>query len=338
VASAGAALMIGVALVAMFAVIGASISASTTGTLDTEFTGDLIVSSGSGFSPQVATRVAAVPGVDTAVGVGTGQARVDGTSRTVTVADPVALARAFTVPAGGLAVSQAVAEEHGWHTGSRIAVTFADGRTETLPVGALYRPVTPLGDYIVPADVWSAHNPRQLVDAVYVVTTPGADTHAVRAAVTSIARGYGGLTVKDRATFVADTAAGANTLLNVVYVMLALAVVIAVLGIANTLALAVAERYREIGLLRAVGAGRAQVRRIIRGEALLTAALGTVSGTVLGVFFGWALSDSGGEVFAVPWVRIALIVLIGVLAGLVAGSRPARRAARLDPLVAIASE
>ncbi|GIH16775.1 ABC transporter permease [Rugosimonospora africana] len=351
VASAGAALMVGVALVAMFAVIGASISASTTGTLGAMFTGDLVVSGGgsaygnSGFSPQVATRVAAVPGVGTAAGVGTGQARIAGTAQTVTVADPVALARAFTIAAGAgrLAVSRTVAEEHGWHTGSRVDVTFVDGRTETLPIGALYRPTAPLSDYIVPADVWSAHNPRQLVSAVYVVTTPGADTGAVRAAVTSIAGEYGGLAVAGRAKFVDDTVAGASTLLNVVYVMLALAVVIAILGIANTLALAVAERYREIGLLRAVGAGRAQVRRIIQWEALLTAALGTVSGTVLGVFFGWALSSTtsnsgGGEVFAVPWVRIALIVLIGALAGLVAGSRPARRAARLDPLVAIASE
>ena len=128
--------------------------------------------------------------------------------------------------------------------------------------------------------------------------------------------------------------------------MLLLAIVIAVVGIANTLSLSVHERTRELGLLRAVGRTRPQTRGMVRGEAVVVSLFGTVGGVGLGVFLGWALVASltgeGGEAgfteFAVPTGTLAVVLALGVLAGVLAAVRPARRAARLDVLEAIATE
>jgi putative ABC transport system permease protein len=129
-------------------------------------------------------------------------------------------------------------------------------------------------------------------------------------------------------------------LLGIVYVLLVLAILIALMGIANTLALSVHERRRELGLLRAVGQTRRQVRAMLRGEAFLVAAFGTLGGIGLGVFLGWALVGAAGVETArltVPVGQLAVVLVAGAVAGLLAGIRPARRAARLDVLAAIAS-
>jgi putative ABC transport system permease protein len=124
--------------------------------------------------------------------------------------------------------------------------------------------------------------------------------------------------------------------------MLALAIIIASMGIANTLSLSVHERTRELGLLRAVGGTRGQVRSMVRWESVIVAVFGTLSGLILGTFLGWGLVRSlGGETlaaFSIPVVRLGLILAVGALVGLTAGLRPARRAARLDVLLAIATE
>jgi putative ABC transport system permease protein len=131
-------------------------------------------------------------------------------------------------------------------------------------------------------------------------------------------------------------------MLGLIYVMLGLAIVIALMGIANALSLAIHERTRELGLLRAVGTTRRQVRSMIRWESVLVAVLGAVGGVAVGVFLGWALvqaADSAGIVqsFAVPTGQLAVVVAVGALAGALAAIRPARRAARLDVLDAIAT-
>jgi putative ABC transport system permease protein len=223
-----------------------------------------------------------------------------------------------------------------------VPVTFADGKTVRMSVGTVYRPISTLGDYVLPEEVWTAHNPNPLVDQVFVALRPGADRVAVTDAVAGIARHYGGLTVRDRAGYLDDTASAVGTILNIVYLMLALAIVIALLGIGNTLGLAVHERTREIGLLRAVGASRRQVRAALRWEAVLTAVLGTGSGAGLGLFLGWALAtaisaaEQTGQV-VIPWPRVAVVLVAGGLAGLLAGTRPARRAGRHGPLDGLAA-
>ena len=133
-----------------------------------------------------------------------------------------------------------------------------------------------------------------------------------------------------------------NSFLAVIFGMLALAIVIALMGISNTLQLSVYERTRELGLLRAVGTTRAQVRAMVRWEAMIIALFGTIGGVVLGTICGWALvttgSDSGFAKFALPLFSLIILLVLGALAGVLAGIRPARRAARLDVLQAIATE
>jgi putative ABC transport system permease protein len=134
-------------------------------------------------------------------------------------------------------------------------------------------------------------------------------------------------------------------LLSIIYALLALAIVIALMGIANTLSLSIHERIRELGLLRAVGQTRGQVRSMVRWESVVVATFGAVGGVGLGVFLGWALVEAAGNtpgsvisVFVLPVARLAIVVAVGAVAGVLAGLRPARRAARLDVLRAIATE
>lgn len=353
-AAAASALTVGVAIVTLFTVFGASLKASTGDNLNQTFTGDLVVSAGggyggSGFSPQVAARIGSLAGVRAAAGTQAGSVLINGASQQVTVAaSPATLGEVFTigaVPPGQLAVSAAAAAAHGWRAGSVVQVTFADGRVLPMTIGTVYPAITALGDYVLPAATWAAHDTQPLDQDVYVALRPGADAPAITAQVASIARKLGAGSVQDRAQYLASASFEVNEILGVVYLMLALAIVIALLGIGNTLALAVHERTREIGLLRAIGASRRQVRATIRWEAVLTALLGTGTGAALGLFLGWGLvATAGGSpkmdigVVAVPWTQIVVILVVGAVAGLLAGARPARRATRLDPLTAIAAE
>jgi putative ABC transport system permease protein len=148
--------------------------------------------------------------------------------------------------------------------------------------------------------------------------------------------------VQTREQYVDDIAGRIDTMLGLVYVMLALAVLIALMGIANTLSLSIYERTRELGLLRAVGETRSQLRSMVRWESVIIAVIGTLGGLVIGVFLGWgfftaAASDSFGT-FAAPAGQLLVVLVVGALAGVLAGIRPSRRAARLDVLAAIATE
>jgi putative ABC transport system permease protein len=131
-----------------------------------------------------------------------------------------------------------------------------------------------------------------------------------------------------------------NGLLNLIYALLGLAIIIAVLGIVNTLALSILERTREIGLLRAVGLGRRQTRAMVRSEAVIVAVFGALLGLVVGIFFGWAMTRAIEELtqFTIPWGRLGIFVALSAVAGVLAALGPARRAARMDVLRAIATE
>jgi putative ABC transport system permease protein len=164
----------------------------------------------------------------------------------------------------------------------------------------------------------------------------------VRAGLEQVTTTLPTITVKDQEAFTEEQRAPVNRLLSLVYALLGLAVLIAVLGIVNTLALSVMERTREVGLLRAVGMTRRQLRAMVRWESVAIALLGAVLGIVLGVVFGVALqsalSDEGLEVLAVPWARLAAFLVLAALVGVLAAVWPARRAARLDVLRAITTE
>lgn len=357
-AATATALMIGVAVVSLFTVFGASLKATMDQTVSKSFAGDVAVSArafgagGAGLSPKLAPAVAELPEVKTAVGLGKGVADVDGGGRALTVTDPARLSGVLdlgrvegslsSLGADGLAVSTDEADKKGWHVGSTTRLAFPDGQKQTFTVRAVYAEKDLAGDYLLTREAWAPHRGQDSDSLVAVSFKPGVPLAEGKRAVERTAAAYGSPEVQTRAEYAASSASGVDMMLTLVYALLALAVVIALLGIANTLTLAVHERTRELGLLRAVGQTRAQLRAMVRWESVLVAAFGTAGGLGLGAFLGWVLvkaSDSAGtSAFALPPLPLTVVALVGLLAGAVAGLRPARRAARLDVLRAIATE
>ncbi|MEU1187534.1 ABC transporter permease [Streptomyces sp. NPDC005859] len=358
-ATAGA-LMIGVAVVSLFTVFGASLKATMDQTVSRSFAGDVAVSTpsfgagGSGLSPKLAPALGELAEVDTAVGLGRGVAEVDGRGRALTVTDPVALRRAFdlgtvqgdlgALGTDGIAITRQEADRRHLTTGDTARLAFTDGDEKTFTVRAVYGRSELAGDYVITRAAWAPHRTQDADTLVAVSFGDGVSPAAGKAAVEKVAAQYGNPEVQTRDEYARSSAGGIDMMLTLVYALLALAVLIALLGIANTLTLAIHERTRELGLLRAVGQTRSQLRTMVRWESVLVAAFGTAGGLALGGFLGWVLvraSDGASDSafgFAVPPARLAVVALMGVAAGALAGLRPARRAARLDVLRAIAAE
>ncbi|MBY8341464.1 ABC transporter permease [Streptomyces sp. KC 17012] len=359
-AATASALMIGVAVVSLFTVFGASLKATMDQTVSRSFAGDVAVSTpsfgagGSGLSPRLAGAIQQVPEVDTAVGLGRGVAKVDGRGRALTVTDPVALERTFDLGkvdgslrhlgTDGIAITRSEADKQHLATGEKARLTFTDGKQESFTVRAVYGRSELAGDYVITRAAWAPHRTQDADSLIAVSFKDGVSTDAGKAAVQKVADHYGNPEVQTRDDYAQSSAGGIDMMLTLVYALLALAVLIALLGIANTLTLAVHERTRELGLLRAVGQTRAQLRAMVRWESVLVAAFGTVGGLGLGAFLGWVLvkaSDGASDsafAFAIPPVQLVIVALVGLAAGALAGLRPARRAARLDVLRAIATE
>ena len=177
---------------------------------------------------------------------------------------------------------------------------------------------------------------------VFVTKDPGASTDAVRSEIERVVKDLPTVTVKDPEGFAAEQKQQVNQFLYLIYGLLGLAVIIAILGVINTLSLSVIERTREVGLLRAVGVTRRQLRTMIRLESVVVAVLGGVLGTLMGVLFGatmvTALKEDGLTELAIPWPLLAGFLLLAAVAGVLAAVVPARRAARLDVLKAIGTE
>jgi putative ABC transport system permease protein len=323
--STASALAVGIAVVTLATVTVTSLKASVRDSVAQSFAGDIAVTPpgfGGGLDPKLAQRISTLPGVKTAVGIGTGSAEVGGDDVTVSIADFGALSSVTEIhPRGDLAVSQKVAGEHGWRVGSPVRVRFLDGSTRALRVGAVYENRRLTGDYLLSRAAWAPHAGQDLDRAVYV-------SGASKAQIAPLA---GDAKVRNRAEYIDAAAGGLNMLLGLVYVMLLLAIAIALMGIANTLALSVHERTRELGLLRAVGATRRQVRAIVRGESVIVAGIGTAAGLLAGFVLAVGLVEVAGiDAFAVPPGSLLAVAIVGVLAGVLAAVRPARRAARLD--------
>ncbi|MBT2508483.1 ABC transporter permease [Streptomyces sp. ISL-98] len=359
-AATATALMIGVAVVSLFTVFGASLKATMDQTVARSFAGDVAISApafgagGSGLSPKLGPAIAELPEVAATVALGQGVADVDGGGRQLTVTDPAALAKGFDLGtvegsldglgAEGLAVSRSEADKKGWRPGSTTELAFTDGRKQTFTVRAVFERSELPGDYVISREAWAPHR-GQDSDTLVAVTFKGGVTDADgTAAVEKTAAAYGDPEVQTRDEYAQSAAGAIDMMLTLIYALLALAVLIALLGIANTLTLAIHERTRELGLLRAVGQTRAQLRAMVRWESVLVAAFGTAGGLALGAFLGWVLvkaSEGAGDTafaFALPLLQLAVVALVGLTAGALAGWRPARRAARLDVLRAIATE
>jgi putative ABC transport system permease protein len=350
------ALMIGVGVVTLFTVFGASLKASLNDTVQRSFGGDLAIRGGNfgvgGLDPGLANAVAEQPEVADAVGLGQGQLRLDGNDTDVTVADPARLEGLLDidVTAGDfaalsdtqIAVAQDKADDKGWQVGDQVSASFIDGSSETFTIGALFDSTGVTGNYVLSRGAWAPHAVQTTDALVLINLADGVSVDAGRAAVEQVVGGFAGADVQDRDEYVASYGAQIDQILALVYIMLALAIVIALMGIANTLSLSIHERRRELGLLRAVGVTRAQVRSMVRWESVIIALFGTIGGLGLGVFLGWALVQAAGDdniaLFSLPSTQLVVVLVVGAIAGIVAALRPARRAARLDVLAAIAAD
>ncbi|MEU4821042.1 FtsX-like permease family protein [Actinomadura sp. NPDC023710] len=348
-AGAATALMIGVGVVTLMTVFLGSLRASLEDGVAGSFKGPIVVDAGTnetgGFATSLVREAAELPQVGDVAGMGTGGMRVNGEPSTVSVADPSSLRRVLDLDvtqgglndAGTFAVSKKAADDNGWRVGTAVGVRFADGASQKLTVGAVYGNTDMTGDYLVPRSVWDAHTRQPLDTRAFVELKPGASVASARQALTALAKPYGAPAVESRDEFVAAQTEEMAGFISVVYGMLILAIVVALLGIANTLSLAVHERTRELGLLRAVGATRPQIRSMVRWESVIVALFGTGGGLGLGVFLGWGLGAALGNPFAPPAAQVAVIAGVGAVAGALAAIRPARRAARLAILSAIAA-
>ena len=316
----------------------------------------MIIGEGAGgLSTDLAAAVAELPEVAAASPRGGGPARIDGESTLVPTFDPATSESVenLEVRQGSLrdlrpdqvAVSADYAEQHGLAVGDPVTVDYPDGVTERPTVGAIYA-----GDNLseggggirLPRDAYLPHTSRPADVNMLIALADGVPVAEGEAAVQRVADRFGAPDVQTNQEFTESIAGEINLYLTVVYMLLILAIVIAVMGIANTLSLSIHERTRELGLLRAVGQTRRQTRTMVRGEALTVGLFGTVGGLGLGLFLGWALvsalASEGFGAFAVPKLSLAVVLALGALAGVVAAVRPAHRAARMDVLSAIATE
>ena len=349
------ALMVGVALVSMITIIAGSAKASIHEALDTSLRADIVLATDrmgfGGFSSELAQRISLLPEVFQTTGVRFGPAQVGGGTQLITGANPRALESMIELEVvdgdlahlsdTGIAIADAAADDNGWSVGSLVPLTFARSGLDELRVEAIYVGNEAIDDYIVNAHAFSRNFVQPLDMQVYVKLYEDVDLETGRAAIEAVAADYPSANVLDREEFGDTYAQALDQMLNIVYALLALAIVIALIGIANTLALSIHERTRELGLLRAVGLSRRQLRAVVRWEAVAIALLGAVFGLVIGVVFGWvlvtALESQGITRVAVPVGTLLVVVAIAWLAGVVASLRPSQRAARLDILRAIAS-
>jgi putative ABC transport system permease protein len=352
------ALMIGVALVGFITVLASSFKVSISNTLSQSLQADYIVASGSfasgGLSPEIEAELSRLPQVATVSPVRSSAVEVGGASSEVAAIDIGTIARVadLGVTAGRLADlsgSSVAVEDHkakadGLAVGDTLTVTFARTGPVELTVRALIDRPPPGFDgvvYVVGLDTYKANVTDQFDRQLYVKVADGVGVSQAKPALDGVMARWPNGQLQDQAAFEKTVAKQIDIILNLMYGLLGLAIVIALIGIANTLALSIHERRRELGLLRAVGMTRAQVRSAIRWESVMIALMGTFLGFILAVAGAWgiisAIEADRPIPLSVPPVQLTVIVVLASVAGVLAAVGPARRAAKLDILAAIAS-
>ena len=351
--STASALMVGLALVSTVLIVGTSIKRTFAETLQGSITADWYVSTGSffGFSPEVAARMSALEELGAVSPGRFGQVQVAGSTRSINAVDFDVIDQLFdldvqegSIEPGvpGVLVHTDPATDLGLAPGDTVTMVFPETGPRDLPVLAVYEDSSVLGNWVIDLDTYRENYTENLDTYVAATTAEGVDPEAARAAIEAVVADFPEVKVQDRAEFQGDQEGQLDQFLLVVNVFLLLAIIIAFIGIMNTLALSVFERTRELGLLRAVGMTRVQVRRMIRLEAVIVAVFGALLGVVVGILFGVsvtvALPDDLVDTVTVPAAQLVVIVVLAGLVGVVAALWPAWRAGRLDVLTAIATE
>jgi putative ABC transport system permease protein len=346
------ALMIGLALGCTMAILGDSAKASVDQAIKENFVGDFVVSSvfGEPFSPSIADEMANVDGVERVLRERWGQAEREGDFFGIAAIDPAdasflgieMLSGALTdFTDGSILVDDKWAEHEHLSVGDTYTVDKTPKGKLELRVAGVYKqnpviffPTVTTLQTLVDQGYPPSDN------ALIVDTAPGAV--GLQDRLDEVVEDLPIVTVKDQAAFADEQRAPIDQLVLMIFALLGLALVIAVLGIVNTLALSVIERTREVGLLRAIGLSRGQLRLMITLESVVIAVLGAFLGVLLGIGFGiammYAVRDEGLEVISLPWVQLGVFLAASVVVGVLAAVFPARRAGRLDVLRAIATE
>ena len=355
-ASTASALMIGLALVTLVGVLAAGLRTGFKTNVNKVFVADYAITATNNFSPiSLASEQAArrVPGVTSVVGIRAGDGRAFGSTVNVTGVPPNA-SEAIKVdwthgspqtPAqlgsDGAFVDKSYANAQHLHVGSPLSVETPTGRFLHLTLVGVSNPpsgASPYGDVSISQALFDSvyQNPQNLYSFVNVQggVTP-ANTNTLNAALA----GFPDAKVQTKSQFIDNQLSGLTTLLNLLYVLLSLSIVVSLFGIVNTLVLTVFERTRELGMLRAVGMSRRQVRRMIRHESVITALLGAAFGIPLGILLAALIGATiNFGTFTVPIGTLVVFVIAAIIAGLIAAIWPARRAGRLNVLQALQYE
>jgi putative ABC transport system permease protein len=345
--------LIGVALVTAVSALAASINGQISDIFTEQFKGDYAISSQAqgfgGLSPSLAVDISKIDGVKDASGIGTALSKIDNKGRTLTVISPDTIegnydiglinASYSSLDKNGIFISQSLAERDNLSVGSVITVVLGDAVPRDLTVRALYEHDDLAGNRVISREAFAGSTVSSFDFGIYINLEDGADNTAVRAALQKAVDNYGQGKLLSRDEYIDEQAGQVNQLLGLIYGLLFLSVIIAIVGIIITLLLSVFERQRELGLLRAVGMTRKQVRTTVRWESVITSLLGAVTGIILGIGLGWvivfALRDQGLSSFQIPIGTTIFIMVMSFLVGVIAAIYPAWRATKVDILSAL---
>jgi putative ABC transport system permease protein len=358
-AATAAALMIGIALVSFVATLAQGMKESNRGAIEDQIAADFIVTSQDGYTPFVAAAgdaVATAPSAEVVTHVRSDLAEIDGHGGYLTGIDPARIAAGYTfdwvegsdatlgeLGEDGAIVDEGFAEEHGLAVGRSVRIRTGENTAATAVVRGVYKPppfYPLLGSVSITTGAFDALVSRPRNQYTFV-NVPGAPTEATKAELQDAAAGFPDAKVQTRQEWIDKEDAEFNQFLTLLYVLLALSVIVSLFGMVNTLVLSVFERTRELGMLRAVGMTRRQVRRMVRHESVITALIGAAIGVPLGIFLAALVTRALGEFdvrFSIPWGQLVVLAVVAVVVGIVAAIMPARRAAKLNPLEALQYE
>jgi putative ABC transport system permease protein len=352
-AATASALMIGLTLITGMTVVAGSLQKSIDKMASSAIKADYVVSmaNGNSLSEDVEKKLAGIDGVTDTSSLRDAPSRIDQQTEYLTGVNGASITKltdltiedgAFKVGGTRTVVDKDTAKSHGWTAGSHFTVSYEDGKKQRLTVAGVYEGNEMIHGIILDNATLAPHQTDASDMQVMVKTASGA-SDATKNKLEKALGDNPAIQVQDKQDISNGIAAMFTLMLNMLYGLLAMAVIVAVLGVINTLAMSVFERSQEIGMLRAIGLDRKGIKRMVRLESLVISLFGGVLGIGLGVFFGWAAGELLGSKMAtyelvLPWARMGAFLLLAATVGVLAALWPARRAARLNMLTAIKSE
>ncbi|NEA64175.1 FtsX-like permease family protein [Streptomyces sp. SID12488] len=355
-AATASALMIGLTLITGMTVMAGSLQQAINRMASDSISADYIVSMANGnrLSPDVAEKLAKTPGVTAVSPLSDAAVLIDDTSEYMTGVTGGAIGKltkltvddgTFKVGGTQVVVDERTAKSHGWKAGSAFTVTYDDGQKQRLTVAGVYEGNEVVNGIMVDNTLLAPHRTEaaEYADMQVMVKTSDGATSATKDKLAKALGANPAIKIQDKKDISNEIAQMFTLMLNMLYGLLAMAVLVAVLGVVNTLAMSVFERSQEIGMLRAIGLDRKGIKQMVRLESLVISLFGGVLGIGLGVFFGWAAGELVGTSMptyelVLPWARMALFLLLAATVGILAALWPARRAASMNMLAAIKSE